>query len=192
MSFKRKNKLAVIVCLIMVLCCITLIASAGSGSPGSDADPLVTKSYVDQQISLLSSQIANKGGSSSGSADAKVISQLQADVGDLTSFIVGALQEIETLKGRIAALESGLTVVEAKAGQTILPAGGSEVLLRSGSATAVKGTYGTLADATAGKDLNQGDRVPVQHLLISSRSDGRGLKITSNAFLLIRGAYEVK
>lgn len=172
------------------------MASAGNGNPGSDSDPLVTKSYVDQQIALLSSQIGKSGGSSSGNVDTEVIEQLQTDIGDLTSFVIGALQEIETLKGQIAALEGGFEVVRADAGQTILLAGGSEAILRSGSATSVGGTAGGLVDATAGKDLNQGDKVPVQHLLISSRSDGRGLKITSDvskeAYLLIRGAYEIK
>jgi hypothetical protein len=189
MRFKRKGKLALII--FVVFSCITLVASA-AGEPGSNADPLVTKSYVDQKISELSKQISSSGSSGSSSVDSKTIEQLQADVGDLTAFVVSTLQEVETLKNRVNALESGFVVVEAKAGQTILPAGGSEVLLRSGSATAVKGTYGVLADATAGKDLNDGDNIPVQHLLISSRSDGRGLKIKTNAFMLIRGAYTVK
>lgn len=196
MSCKRKNKLVLLICIVTVLACVTLMASAGNGNPGSDSDPLVTKSYVDQQIALLSSQIGKSGGSSSGNVDTEVIEQLQTDIGDLTSFVIGALQEIETLKGQIAALEGGFEVVRADAGQTILLAGGSEAILRSGSATSVGGTAGGLVDATAGKDLNQGDKVPVQHLLISSRSDGRGLKITSDvskeAYLLIRGAYEIK
>lgn len=196
MSCKRKNKLVLLICIVTVLACVTLMASAGNGNPGSDSDPLVTKSYVDQQIALLSSQIGKSGGSSSGNVDTEVIEQLQTDIGDLTSFVIGALQEIETLKGQIAALEGGFEVVRVDAGQTILLAGGSEAILRSGSATTVGGTAGGLVDATAGKDLNQGDKVPVQHLLISSRSDGRGLKITSDvskeAYLLIRGAYEIK
>lgn len=196
MSCKRKNKLVLLICIVTVLACVTLMASAGNGNPGSDSDPLVTKSYVDQQIALLSSQIGKSGGSSSGNVDTEVIEQLQTDIGDLTSFVIGALQEIETLKGQIAALEGGFEVVRVDAGQTILLAGGSEAILRSASATSVGGTGGGLVDATAGKELKQGDKVPVHHLLISSRSDGRGLKITSDvskeAYLLIRGAYEIK
>lgn len=192
MSCKRKNKLVLLICIVTVLACVTLMASAGNGNPGSDSDPLVTKSYVDQQIALLSSQIGKSGGSSSGNVDTEVIEQLQTDIGDLTSFIIGALQEIETLKGRVAALENGFVVVEAKAGQTILLSGGSEAILRSGTATSIEGAYGKLADVTAGDELKQGSNVPKQHLLISSRTDGRGLKITTNSFLLIKGAYQVK
>ncbi|NLM74634.1 MAG: hypothetical protein GX187_00890, partial [Clostridiaceae bacterium] len=81
MSCKRKNKLVLLICIVTVLACVTLMASAGNGNPGSDSDPLVTKSYVDQQIALLSSQIGKSGGSSSGNVDTEVIEQLQTDIG---------------------------------------------------------------------------------------------------------------
>lgn len=190
MVFKRKSKIALLACLVFSCVILAMSSAAGAGQPGSDADPLVTKSYVDQKIAQLSSQIGS--GSGTGTADPGLIAQLQTDIGDLTKFIIDALTEIETLKGRVAALESGYIVVEAQAGKKIILAGGSEAILRSGSATAIKGTYGTLVDASAGKDLNDGVSVPVQHLLISSRTDGRGLAIKSNAFLLIRGAYTIQ
>lgn len=192
MIFKRKSKIVLMACTI--LSCIVLVVSsaAGAGQPGSDADPLVTKSYVDQKIAQLSAQIGTGSGSGTGTVDDAAVAQLQTDVGDLTKFIIDALTEIETLKAKVAGLESGYTVVEAKAGQKIILSGGSEALLRSGTAVAIKGVNGVMVDASAGKDLNDGVNVPVQHLLISSRTDGRGLLIKSNAFLLIRGAYTIQ
>ncbi|NLB78483.1 MAG: hypothetical protein GX796_06470 [Clostridiaceae bacterium] len=192
MIFKRKSRIALMVCTI--LSCIVLVVSsaAGAGQPGSDADPLVTKSYVDQKFAQLSTQIGTGSGSGSGSVDNTTIAQLQTDVGDLTKFIIDALTEIETLKAKVASLEGGYLVVEAKAGQKIILSGGSEALLRSGTAEAIKGVNGVVVDASSGKDLNDGVNVPVQHLLISSRTDGRGLLIKSNSYLLIRGAYTIK
>jgi len=164
-------------------------SAAGAGQPGSDSDPLVTKSYVDQKIAQLSSQI----GSGSGSANNATIAQLQTDVGDLTKFVIDALAEIESLKNRVAGLENGFTVVEAKAGQKIILSGGSEAILRSGSAEAIVGTYGGLVDASVGGDIDKnGMKIPVQHLLISARSDGRGMLIKEKSYLLIRGSYTVK
>ena len=191
MVFKRKSKIALLACMVFSCVILAVSSAAGAGQPGSDADPLVTKSYVDQKIAQLSAQIGS-GTGSGGSVDQSALAQLQTDMGDLTKFIIDALTEIETLKGRVAALESGYMVVEAKAGQKIILAGGSEAILRSGSATAIAGTYGTLVDASAGLDLKDGANITVQHLLISSRTDGRGLLIKSNAFLLIRGAYTVQ
>lgn len=192
MIFKRKSKIALLACIIFSCVVLAVSSAAGAGQPGSDADPLVTKSYVDQKIAQLTAQIGTGTSTGTGTVDSGAVAQLQTDVGDLTKFIIDALTEIETLKGRINALESGYTVVEAKAGQKVILSGGSEALLRSGTAVAIKGINGVLVDASAGVDLNDGVNVPVQHLLISSRTDGRGLLIKSNAFLLVRGAYTIQ
>jgi hypothetical protein len=195
MRFKRKSRAALI--LVAVISCLTLIISsaAGAGQPGSDTDPLVTKSYVDQQIASVLSKIASSGsGTGTGSTiDAAVIAQLQTDVGDLTKFIIDALTEIETLKAKINSLETGFVVVELKAGQKLLLSGGSEAILRNGSATALKGANGDLLiDASGGKDLAQGAAIPLQHILIASRTDGRGLLAKTNCFVLVRGAYTIQ
>lgn len=193
MIFKRKSKLMLMVCVIFSCILIIVSSAAGAGQPGSDADPLVTKSYVDQKIAQVSAQLGGSGSTGSGSTvDSGTIANLQTDVGDLTKFIIDALTEIETLKNKVTALENGYTVVEAKAGQKVLLSSGSEALLRSGKAVAVKGINGVVVDASAGVDLNDGTNIPLQHLLISSRTDGRGLLIKSNAFLLIRGAYTIQ
>jgi len=195
MIFKRKSKIALIACTILSCMLLVVSSASGAGQPGSDADPLVTKSYVDQKIAQLSAQIGTGSGSGSGSGTVNnsTVAQLQTDVGDLTKFIIDALTEIETLKARVASLESGYTVVEAKTGQKIILSGGSEAILRSGSAVAIVGTSGGLVDASIGGDIDKnGMKIPVQHLLISARTDGRGLSITSNSYLLIRGAYTIK
>lgn len=178
--------------------CLTLFVSsaAGAGQPGSDADPLVTKSYVDQQIARLSSQIGSTSGSTgtvTGTVDAAAVAQLQTDVGDLTKFIIDALTEIETLKAKVASLEGGYAVVELKAGQKLLLSGGSEAILRSGSATALKGTNGDLLiDVSVGKDVAHGASIAQQHILISSRNDGRGLVAKAQCYLLVRGTYTIQ
>jgi hypothetical protein len=193
MIFKRKSKIALIACTILSCMVLVVSSAAGAGQPGSDADPLVTKSYVDQKIAQLSAQIGTGSGSGSGTVNNSTVAQLQTDVGDLTKFIIDALTEIETLKARVASLESGYTVVESKTGQKIILSGGSEAILRSGSAVAIVGTSGGLVDASIGGDIDKnGMKIPVQHLLISARTDGRGLSITSNSYLLIRGAYTIK
>jgi hypothetical protein len=193
--FKRKSRIALLACFVLSFVVIVISSAQGAGQPGSDADPLVTKSYVDQKFAQLSAQIASGSGSGSGSGnvDNATISALQTDVGDLTKFVLDALQEIDYLKGRVDALENGFVTVEAKAGQKIILSAGSEAILSSGAAQTIVGTYGGLVDASVGEDLDEnGMQVTVQHLLISARSDGRGLEIKENAWLLIRGAYTVK
>jgi len=172
---------------------VAVIFSQAAGEPGSSSDPLVTKSYVDQQIAQLAAKInSSSGGSSSGNVNNATVEQLKADVGDLTRFVVDALSGLQELKDRVAVIENGFTVISLKKGQTLVLGGGSEVILRSGQATAISGESGTLVDVSAGKDLNNGVAVPVQHLIIAPKGDGRGLKITADAYLIVRGGYTIK
>lgn len=188
MKFKRQTKLALLICVILGCTALVIASAAGSGEPGSDADPLVTKSYVDQQIARLSSQISAGGSTGSGNVDSGTVSQLQTDVGDLTKFVIDALTDIENIKGR-----TGYSVVKAAKGQKILLSEGTEVILRSGSATAINGSSGDrLLDATAGREIQAGASIDAQHIVISSRTDGRGLNMKSDSFLIIKGAYTIK
>ncbi len=169
-----------------------MFASATGSQPGSELDPLVTKSYVDQQIAALTAGGTVVSGGTT--ADGTAVAQLQTDVGELTHFIIDALLSVEELDGRMKAIEAGFEVVEVHGAKTLLLHGGAEVIVRSGKAVAVQGTYGGLANATNGTDLRQGAAVTNQHLLISSRTDGRGLKFesTGTSYLLIRGGYTMQ
>lgn len=167
-----------------------VIFAQAAGEPGSSSDPLVTKSYVDQQIAQLAAKISSSNTGSPGSVSSSELEQLKADVGDLTKFVIDALSDIQELEKKIA--DNGFQVISVKKGQVLELAGGSEVILRSGAATAISGQSGTLVDVSAGKDLLNGAAVPVQHLVISPKGDGRGLKITSDAWLIVRGGYTIK
>lgn len=172
-----------------------LFASAAGTQPGSELDPLVTKSYVDQKIAALAGQTGTTvpSGVVGGTVDSAAVTQLQTDVGELTHFIIDALTGVDSLKARMNALDSGFVAVEVPVGKTVLLNGGSEVIVRSGKTVAIGGTYGGLADVTTGADLKGGAAVVNQHLLIASRTDGRGLQIKAQtAYLLVRGGYTVK
>ncbi|HEY8421597.1 MAG TPA: hypothetical protein VIL05_07655 [Thermoclostridium sp.] len=201
-----KKQVNLLIVCVLFFSAVLIANAASSAQPGSEFDPLVTKSYVDEQIQKLSEKIGSgksTGGSSSsktGSVDEQVISNLRTDVRDLTNLIIDAYTKIQSLEKqnleliqKMQALESGFTVVEASKGQAVLLGAGSEAIVRSGETTAMTGMYGGLADVTSGIDLKTGDVVPNQHLLISARDDGRGIKVVSDvAYLLIRGSYTIQ
>ena len=170
---------------------IAVVFAQAAGTPGSSTDPLVTKSYVDQQIAQLSARIGTSG-TSTGTGDPLAVDQLRTDVGDLTKFVIDALTDLQDVKGRITKVENGFIVVPAKKGQKLLLGSGTEAILRSGSATAIKGTSGTLVDVSSGLDLKDAANVPVQHLVISPQNDGRGMNIKTDSYLIIRGAYTLQ
>jgi uncharacterized protein YlxW (UPF0749 family) len=144
--------------------------NAVSPEPGSPEDPVVSKSYVDNQVYLLTQEI---------NALKEEISQLRAS--------------LDAYGGSVG----GFKVLTLTAGQTLVAGGGTEIILRSGAATAISGELGGLADVTSGlgtaHDLKTGQNVPQNHLLIVSRDDGRGIKATSETvYVLVKGPYTIK
>lgn len=87
---------------------------------------------------------------------------------------------------------SNLEVVNLEAGDKLIVAQGTEMIPRTGSVTAIAGTSGGLSDITKGANLAQGNKAPIDHLLIAPRSDGRGLKANTKAIVLVRGSYSVE
>jgi len=171
MKFKL-HKFSIIIVLLLLISIGFNIATAitDGAEPGSEQDPLISKSYVDD-----------------------VMAKNAAEVALLKQQVEQQKNQIDELKNQLQSGGSeGFIVLALEKGQTLLPGGGTELILRNGVATAVSGQNGdNLADVTSAKDLVKGAAVVVNHLLISSRDDGRGIKASGICYLLVRGAYKV-
>jgi hypothetical protein len=137
-------------------------AVAGTAEPGSAADPLVSKSYVDQLVAKFVDR------SYVDNATAPLASKAYVD-------------------GRVS-----FQVVNLPKGATLLGESGTELVLRGGKATVVTTPKGGVLDATAGMDMPQGFAVPPNHLLVIPVGDGRGLTAEVDAILIVKGAYTIK
>jgi len=169
MKLSKFSFFLLVLLIISVFFNVNLVLSAESAEPGSAGDPLISKSYVDSEIAKLKALINQAP--NGGSTGATTPGSQSGNPGGSSS--------------------DGFKVVELKKGQTLLSGNGTEIILRSGNATSIKGTYGGLADTTAAKDVNHGEAVERNHLLISSRNDGRGLTANSMCYLLVRGEYTI-
>ena len=138
-------------------------------TPGTIEDPVVTKSYVDEQIAKLSGEGITSGGSTGGST------------GGSESGGTGAVAELE--------------VVELPVGKTLMVSAGGEVVVRVGKAVAYSSDTNGISDLTGGIDIKSGKDVPTNHLIWFPR-DGRGVKghpdETVPLTLLVRGNYTIK
>ncbi len=83
-------------------------------------------------------------------------------------------------------------VVDVKAGQTVKAGKGCEMILRMGSGTIIGSASGGISDVTAGYDLADGTAMPANHLLICPLNDGRGIKVTADGKIMIKGAYTLE
>lgn len=89
------------------------------------------------------------------------------------------------------ASRTDLVVVELPAGARLIGEAGTELILRSGQATAIDSLLGGLANVTRGVDLRMGEVVPANHLLIVPRGDGRGLFAVTPIVVMVRGGHRV-
>lgn len=82
-------------------------------------------------------------------------------------------------------------IVEVKAGGMVYLGDSSEFILRSGEAVAIASSNGGLANLTEGYDIAQGKPIPKNHQILNPQNDGRGVAITKDAWVMIKGAYTV-
>jgi len=142
-----KKKWVAVLAAVMLVLSLSVIGSTAAGSPGSEDDPVVTKSYVDSKIAGISH-------------------------GENTA--------------------ATYTAISIEAGQTLLGKEGTEIILRSGEATALDNGTNGISDVTAGTELWSGNAVNANHLLLIPREDGRGIKATTIIWVMVRGGYTIQ
>ncbi|AWB46251.1 hypothetical protein DCC85_20180 [Paenibacillus sp. CAA11] len=143
-----------------------------TSQPGSTDDPVVTKSYVDQQI-----QQALKGGAATTPATT------QPTTGGSTT------------GGSEASSGDAVEVVTVKPGQILMAKAGTEFVVRNGKAVVYSPDPSGVADLTDGVSILDGKPVGNDHLLSFPR-DGRGIQVEAgnkySLTVMVRGAYQLK
>ncbi len=208
-SIRRWNKKTVISVLIITSSLVAVhIIQAATAEPGTDADPLVTKSYVDQKfesfsgIKELDSKIAalttkNEELATKDAEQTKKIEELTKALNDLYEKNDEYKIKTEELETRLQSIETygKFVALELTADQKLMTGESAEIILRGGKAKAIGGEGGGLSDITSGTgaDVNTNQDVPLNHLLLVSRDDGRGIKIVSKkAWVLVKGPYTIE
>ena len=87
--------------------------------------------------------------------------------------------------------KTGYTPIQLTAGQKMTGGAGTEIILRSGIATAIGNSENGIADLTGGTDLMTGTTVELNHLLLVPRSDGRGITAVTDIWVMVRGEYSI-
>ncbi|SHH48608.1 hypothetical protein [Tepidibacter thalassicus] len=159
-----KNKALIAVVVSSIVLTTTYIAKASDFEPGSKDDPIITKSYLDDQISKIKEYLDDK------------LRLFKEDK-----------EFAETINGNSSSLE----IVEIKKGQKIILHEGSQIILRAGKASIIDSEQGGIADLTKGVDLVKGQLVPKNHLLMVPRSDGRGVEGLTDSIFMVIGAYDI-
>ncbi|AUG58705.1 hypothetical protein [Acetivibrio saccincola] len=156
----------------------TAYAEPEENEKTSNETILVTQDYVDEKIKQL--------------ADAN-----ELKVKELEELVEKMKKQMEDMEKELVEVEKygKFIPLELEEGQTLIVGESGEIILRGGKAKAIAGEAGGLSDVTAGSgvDITTGQDVPLNHLLLISRDDGRGLKVVSSkAWVLVKGPYTIE
>lgn len=229
-SIKKWNKKTIISVLIIASSLVAVhIIQAATAEPGTDEDPLVTKSYVDQKFESFSGikeldtkitalttkneeltnkldELATKDEEqikkieelySAGGEQSKKIEELTKALNELYEKNEEYKVKTEEMETRLASIETygKFVALELTENQKLMTGESAEIIMRGGKAKAIGGEGGGLSDITSGTggDVNTDQDVPLNHLLLVSRDDGRGIKIVSKkAWVLVKGPYTIE
>ena len=164
----KMKRISVIIALVLVLGIGTTAVVLASGNAGTQDDPLVTLSYLNDKFK------------------AEILSQFEADAAAQSAELAKKIDERlgTTSESKDIPANAYFLVTLAK-GQTLKCEGGAEVLPRNGS---LKLSGAAVADATGGTELAiDGEAVP-NHLYIVSASCGF-TATSETATVLVRGTY---
>ncbi|WAM34542.1 coiled-coil domain-containing protein [Caldicellulosiruptor morganii] len=207
--YKKGLNLIVVAILLLAIGSGVIFASNQS----IDKDALITygffkkqidqlRSYIDAKINELNTKINKMSNTTLSNAD---VAQLQKQLSTLNS-------ELEKLKKQVSDLETktklqtqnqnqpksgfiftkGYEVIKVPRDKVIVFDQSTEFIVRVGKAISVvsQGTF--IIDLTAAKDIGNNVQLPVNHLLLVPRNDGRGFKALSDVWVIINGGYRIK
>lgn len=199
-SIHKKINIFILVAAILGVTLFITIAADGV-TPGSDQDPIVTQSYVEQKSDQIKYYIDTLTAKINDALTKQTtdIAAAANDISSLKTALAQKDQEITKLNADVAKLQQSngtagtkFEVVLVNKGKTMLTGEGTEIIARSGKSTAIKGAGGGLTDVTSGKDLTTGAAVLANHMIISARNDGRGIKAALDSYYLVKGQYTIK
>lgn len=168
---------------------LTLVGLAvAAGQQGTQSDPLITLSYLTQQVtpSILSQ------------VDSKISARQTELEGKLEAVTEEYVKEVENKLGSSGGTSSGgqtgsgvYQVVTLNAGQTLTGGAACEFLLRSGTATCVSDSSPGLVDMTDGSTLANGGALKANHLYLGT-IEGRGVRASTSVTIMVRGSYTIQ
>ncbi len=188
---KKKN---IIKSLLLGTVATTLLITTvyAAGAAGSSDDPLVTKSYVDTQISSILNTISS---SNSNTGNGTISEEVEKDLVETVTKNVLAIISATSNDSTNTSTGSSQSYVpvELQSGQILVGDEGTEIILRSGSALSYVNSANGIVNATTGGEYMDGISIPKNNILIVPRNDGRGVRaINGSAWFIVKGGYTIK
>ncbi len=173
---KKTIRIVLIALAAMLALGIAALAVDAATSAGTEDDPLVTLSYINDVFVPYVTDLFRKDLEEKETA-------LRTDLEDRVAALERAGLEASSGGSRFAP-------VTLEAGQTLLCSQGTEILLRSGRAVAASSDGAGLADTGTSGSLSGGEALAVNHMYMAT-GDGVGVRAEETATILVRGEYTI-
>lgn len=179
---------------IILVGSISIVSRAVFMEPGSEDDPIVTLSYVEKRLEQIKYYInQNIGTVNNETVEIKtMVDSINAEIQRLETKVDEVKGDSDNSSTDTSGTSDKYQVVFIEEGKTIYFTESTEVICRSGKASAIASENGGLSDVTVGRDIQTGEDVPLNHLIIIPRNDGRGMTVTVSSYLMVKGGYTIK
>ena len=159
------------VAVLMAVCCALSATVSFAADPGTDRDPLITLSYLNENfINTILEKVDQK----IAGRNNEIVRQLGGQVSDSATGTTDAFIVVTLAKGQVLTGDIGC-----------------EVMLRVGTANCVAPSSPGLIDETDASTLNNGGALVKNHLYMMT-IEGRGVQATAETTkLLVRGTYTI-
>lgn len=196
MHNKKTSRLILIsVTVIILVGSISIARGSMLSEPGSDKDPIVTLSYVEKRLDQIKYYInQNIEMINNDSVELKnMIDNINDEVKELKTSVEDVKSSLNNSAAPVSGTSDKYQVVFIEEGKSIYFGESTEVIWRSGKATAIANQNGEgLSNLTIGVDLQTGEEIPLNHLIIIPRNDGRGMHVTASSYVMIKGGYTIR
>ncbi len=177
-----KMKVVIFICIgvMVVFSAFSIFIASPIRAAGSPL-VVVTRDYVDNKVNILHFRLQTVENDSSS---------LKAQMSVVSEYIIQNTPE--PADGKITTLT--YTAVLLTSGKTLTGYDGTEIVLRSGTAKAVVpvAASGNIANMTTGLDLANDATIPLNNMLLVSRSDGRGvIAVGGDVWVMVKGVYSI-
>ena len=185
----RKNRWAArLAALLLASYTLLLVTVAAAGGAGSESDPLVTLSYLNE---TFLQQVLGKVDEQLEKRDKELSSRLNEQVAKDTAALAEQYGANIPTTGEYGKSDT-FTVITLSSGETLYGEVGCEVMLRVGTANCVSPSSPGLIDGTDASTLENGKALVKNHLYMMTIGD-RGVKATAaTTKLLVRGEYTIR
>lgn len=165
MKIRKLSKLSKVFIGAMLLLALVATSAYAANQPGTVNDPIVTKSYVDEQVRIMKENLR-----------AEVIAEVKASM----------KMEVD-LKFEAFQLNPGQKLIGHNGTEIIVRSGTAKVIAGDNG--------DGIPDLTGGQDLAGGTVIPTNHHLLIPRTDNRGLVVDEKStacWVMVRGGYDIK